>query len=206
MKALPQAMAGANIHIGIMAGKLKGVMPAVTPRAWRMEYMSMPGPAASVNSPLSRWGAPMQNSTTSSPRWMSPTASGSVLPCSRDSASASLSMSRLRRSTKRMSTRARRCGLVAAQAGWALAATSTASASSAAEANGTRACTSPVAGLKTSAKRPERPSTAAPPMWWVSVCICSSDRRWGRRIAAASCRYRAPVATLPQNLVAAVRG
>ena len=37
IKALPQAMAGANIHIGIMAGKLNGVMPAVTPSAWRIE-------------------------------------------------------------------------------------------------------------------------------------------------------------------------
>ncbi len=31
MKALPQAMAGAHFHNGIMAGKLNGVMPATTP-------------------------------------------------------------------------------------------------------------------------------------------------------------------------------
>jgi hypothetical protein len=37
MKALPQAMATPNIHIGIMAGKLNGVMPATTPSGWRME-------------------------------------------------------------------------------------------------------------------------------------------------------------------------
>ena len=37
MKALPQAMAGPNFHIGIMAGKLNGVMPATTPSGWRME-------------------------------------------------------------------------------------------------------------------------------------------------------------------------
>ena len=37
MKELPQAMAGANFHIGIMAGKLNGVMPAVTPSGWRIE-------------------------------------------------------------------------------------------------------------------------------------------------------------------------
>ena len=36
MKALPQASAGANFHIGIMAGKLNGVMPATTPSGWRM--------------------------------------------------------------------------------------------------------------------------------------------------------------------------
>ena len=37
MKALPQATATPNIHIGIMAGKLNGVMPAPTPSGWRME-------------------------------------------------------------------------------------------------------------------------------------------------------------------------
>jgi len=37
MKAFPQAIATANIHIGIIAGKLNGVMPATTPRGWRME-------------------------------------------------------------------------------------------------------------------------------------------------------------------------
>ena len=151
MKALPQAMAGANIHIGIMAGKLNGVMPAETPKGWRIEYMSMPGPAPSVYSPLSRCGAPMQNSTTSRPRCTSPLASGMVLPCSRDSASASLSMSRFSRRTNSIITRARRCGLVAAQPGWAFCAVSTARSISSREASGARDCTSPVAGLKTSA-------------------------------------------------------
>ena len=37
MKALPQAMAGAHFHSGIIAGKLNGVMPATTPSGWRME-------------------------------------------------------------------------------------------------------------------------------------------------------------------------
>ena len=36
MKALPHAIALAHIHSGTMAGKLKGVMPATTPRGWRM--------------------------------------------------------------------------------------------------------------------------------------------------------------------------
>jgi len=34
-KVLPHAMALANIHIGTIAGKLNGVMPAHTPTAWR---------------------------------------------------------------------------------------------------------------------------------------------------------------------------
>ena len=36
MNVLPHAMAIANIHIGTMAGKLNGVMPATTPRGWRI--------------------------------------------------------------------------------------------------------------------------------------------------------------------------
>ena len=37
MNPLPQAMAGPNIHMGIIAGKLNGVMPAAIPTGWRME-------------------------------------------------------------------------------------------------------------------------------------------------------------------------
>ena len=37
MKVLPQASAIGNIHIGTMAGKLNGVMPATTPSGWRIE-------------------------------------------------------------------------------------------------------------------------------------------------------------------------
>ena len=33
-KVLPQAIAIGNIHKGIIAGKLNGVMPAHTPRGW----------------------------------------------------------------------------------------------------------------------------------------------------------------------------
>ena len=35
MKQLPQARATGNIHIGTMAGKLNGVIPATTPSGWR---------------------------------------------------------------------------------------------------------------------------------------------------------------------------
>ena len=34
---LPHAIAGAHIHIGTIAGKLNGVMPATTPSGWRIE-------------------------------------------------------------------------------------------------------------------------------------------------------------------------
>ncbi len=44
---LPHASALANIHMGTMAGKLNGVMPATTPSGWRIEYTSMPADACS---------------------------------------------------------------------------------------------------------------------------------------------------------------
>ena len=36
MNVLPVAIAVANIHIGTIAGKLNGVMPATTPSGWRI--------------------------------------------------------------------------------------------------------------------------------------------------------------------------
>ena len=40
--ALPHAIATGNIHIGTIAGKLNGVMPATTPSGWRIEWTSVP--------------------------------------------------------------------------------------------------------------------------------------------------------------------
>src|SRR5438093_8832094 len=44
---LPHASAGAHIHIGTIAGKLNGVIPATTPSGWRIEYTSIPVDACS---------------------------------------------------------------------------------------------------------------------------------------------------------------
>src|SRR4026208_1149314 len=41
-KQLPQAIAGAHIHIGTIAGKLKGVIPATTPTGWRVRQTARP--------------------------------------------------------------------------------------------------------------------------------------------------------------------
>ncbi len=41
-KVLPQARATGNIHMGTIAGKLKGVMPATTPTGWRTDHVSIP--------------------------------------------------------------------------------------------------------------------------------------------------------------------
>src|SRR5690606_22945795 len=164
MNALPLAIAGPNIHIGIIAGKLNGVMPATTPRGWRIECTSIPGPAPTVDSPFSRCGMPQANSITSSPRWTSPRASPRTLPCSLDSSAASSSMWSSSRRAKRNITRARRCGLVAAHPGCAAAAVRTASSSSAAPAKATRAWTSPPLGPKTPPWRPLPEAT-----WWPSM-------------------------------------
>ena len=41
-KVLPHAIATGNIHIGTIAGKLNGVMPATTPSGSRNENVSTP--------------------------------------------------------------------------------------------------------------------------------------------------------------------
>ena len=68
MKALPQAMATPNIHIGIIAGKLNGEMMPTTPRGWRNECTSTPVDTCSEKPPFSRCALPQANSTTSRPR------------------------------------------------------------------------------------------------------------------------------------------
>jgi hypothetical protein len=81
MKVLPVVMAKGNIHKGIIAGKLKGAIPPHTPRGTRYEYVSMPALTFSTVSPIIMGAMPQANSTTSTPRKMSPLASAIVLPC-----------------------------------------------------------------------------------------------------------------------------
>ncbi len=106
-KVLPQAMASGNIHIGTMAGKLNGVMPATTPTGCRIEYESTPVETFSENPPLSRCGMPQANSTTSRPRATSPAASEATLPCSAVISSASALVFSLTSSRKAKRTVAR---------------------------------------------------------------------------------------------------
>ena len=63
-----------------------------------------------------------------------------------------------------ISTRARRCGFIAAQAGCAALAFSTAARSSALEASAARPRTVPSIGWNTSLVRPDVPATRLPPM------------------------------------------
>ncbi len=147
---LPQAIAIGNIHSGTMAGKLNGVMPAQTPSAWRKEKLSTSLPTLSLNSPLSRCGIPVANSTTSMPRVIEPSASLCVFPCSSVTSRAKSFFCSSSKSRKRIRIRARRSAGAARQAGQASTAAATAAATSAAVARGTCRSTSPVAGLVTS--------------------------------------------------------
>ncbi len=80
---LPQAMANGYIHIGTMAGKLNGVMPAQTPSGWRMVLQSMPRATSFSESPIIRLGMPHATSTIWMARRTSIVASSTVLPFSR---------------------------------------------------------------------------------------------------------------------------
>jgi hypothetical protein len=154
----PQAMAIGNIHMGTIAGKLKGVMPAQTPSGWRTVQASMPAATCSVYSPLRSSGMPVAYSTTSRPRCASPLASESTFPCSEVMAAASRSRSRSTSSLKRNMTRARRSGEVSAQGRKAFTAAETAAPTSASLASATRPVTWPVAGSNTSLARPLSPA------------------------------------------------
>ena len=74
-KVFPQAIAIGNIHIGTIAGKLNGVIPAQTPSGCLIDQLSISVPTFSVNSPFKTWGIPQVNSTTSSPLINEPFAS-----------------------------------------------------------------------------------------------------------------------------------
>src|SRR4051795_278876 len=125
----------------------------------------MPGPAPTVYSPFSACGMPHAYSITSSPRWTSPLASAMTLPCSELSRCASSSMCASTSSLYLNITRARRCGLVAAQAGCAALAASTAFCRSDAVPRRTWAWTWPWLGSNTSPWRsPE--AKLEPPMKW----------------------------------------
>ena len=52
IKVFPHAIAIGNIHIGTIAGKLKGVIPAQTPKGCLIDQLSMLVPTFSVNSPF----------------------------------------------------------------------------------------------------------------------------------------------------------
>mmetsp|Transcript_28350 Transcript_28350/g.92588 ORF Transcript_28350/g.92588 Transcript_28350/m.92588 type:complete len:315 (-) Transcript_28350:127-1071(-) len=146
----PHVTAIGNIHNGIIAGKLNGQMPAVTPSGCLMEYVSIRLLTFSTSSPITMFPIPQACSTTSRPRKTSPRASASVFPCSRVMLAESSSMcSRMIPWSLNMTRCLVETGVRrhATNASFAL---STARLSSAAVASGTRVTTSCVAGSCTS--------------------------------------------------------
>ncbi len=119
---------------------------------------------------------PQANSTMSMPRVTSPWASVNTLPCSAVMACASLSFSWFNSSRNLNITRALRIGGVSAQAGKAAWAAATALATSALFASATWPVTAPVAGLKTSARRPLWPGTTRPPIQCSMEATVAFDR------------------------------
>src|SRR3954471_1815783 len=162
MNVFPQAIATGYIHIGTIAGKLNGVMPATTPSGSRNENVSTPVETWSEYSPLRRCGIPQANSTTSRPRCTSPRASDRTLPCSSVINSAIRSAFALTSSRNANRTFDRRLSDACDHSSKAAAAERTAAPTSSELARSTSACCSPVAGFHTGADRAFSVATGRP--------------------------------------------
>lgn len=147
MTTLPVASALAVIHRGTMIGKLNGVMAATTPSDSRKECTSTPSATCEEKPPFKCSVTPQAYSTFSRPRAISPLASAMVLPCSDviSAASSSVWVTSKWRNVKRMLVRCERLEL--RHVCHATRAPATASSTTCVEGSGTRAVTSPVAGL-----------------------------------------------------------
>ena len=159
---LPAAIAIGKNHIGTMAGKLNGLMTPTGPSGWRIEDTSTLVEAFSVIPPLSRWGMPQANSTTSRPRETSPSASETTLPCSAVMISASSCLRALSSSRKLNRIAVRLANDVSRHAGKAAAAESITARASSTVANATVPVTTPVAGLVTDPERVPVPAKGLP--------------------------------------------
>ena len=173
---LPHAIAGAHIHIGTIAGKLNGVIPATTPTGWRIEYTSTPVDACSENSPFNSVGIPQANSITSRPRVTSPIASDSTLPCSATRIRAMSSLRACTSSRMLNISSARFASETPRHEAKAAFADCTARSTSSTDARSTAPLCRPVAGLKTLAVRPEVPGTDEPSIQWsIGVIAAPSE-------------------------------
>src|SRR2546423_7163370 len=173
-KVFPHAIATGYIHIGTIAGKLNGVIPATTPSGWRNEYTSTPVDAWSEKEPLSSCGMPQANSTTSRPRCTSPRASESTLPCSWEMMRARSLTRALTSSRNANMTLVRVDSDACDHSSNAAFAVRTASSTSAAGARAPRACCSPVAGLNPGPERSPVPAVGFPPIQWCIARAISS--------------------------------
>ena len=119
---------------------------------------------------------PQQNSTTSRPRWTSPSASSWVLPCSAEIARATSSARSISSALKRNMTCARLAGGVFAHAGSAAFAAATAAPTSSAVDSPSVSIFSPVAGSNTGCERSPDASRRSPATrFWIMPCGTPSD-------------------------------
>ncbi len=164
MNVLPHAIANGRNQNGTMAGKLNGAIAAQTPTGWRNVSQSTAVATFSSTRPCIVCGTADAASTISIARPTSARASAKVLPISRviDRATSSWCASSTCR--KPNSQRARSIVERLRQAGKVARAAATAASTSAAPESGTRASSSPVAGLVTSRCSPAADGTQRPPM------------------------------------------
>ena len=146
----PHAIANGRNQNGTMAGKLNGTIAAHTPTGWRIVSASMLRETSSRMRPCIVVGIAQAASTISIIRATSARASTIVLPISVVTDRASSSERATSRSRSSNSLRARAIVDTARHSGSASRAARTASSRSDAPESGTRASTSPVAGLVTS--------------------------------------------------------
>ena len=147
---LPHAIAKGRNQNGTMAGKLNGTIAAHTPTGCRIVSASMLRETSSRMRPCMVVGMAVAASTISIIRATSARASTSVFPISVVTDRASSSLRATRRSRSSNSLRARAIVEIARHSGRASRADCTAASRSSAPDSGTRASTSPVAGLITS--------------------------------------------------------
>jgi hypothetical protein len=164
MKVLPQPIANGRNQNGTIAGKLKGTIAAQTPAGWRIVSASIPRDTSSRTRPCMVVGMAQAASTISIMRATSARASAIVLPISVVTERASSSRRASRPSRRANSLRARAITDTSRQAGSAARAACTAASRSPELDSGTRASTSPVAGLVTSSWSAEAAGVHDPPM------------------------------------------
>ena len=164
MNVFPQPIANGRNQNGTIAGKLNGTIAAQTPTGWRIVSASIPRDTSSSTRPCMVVGMAQAASTISIMRATSARASAIVLPISVVTERASSSRRPSSPSRRANSLRARAITDTSRQAGRAARAACTAASRSVALDSGTRASTSPVAGLVTSSCSDEAAGVHDPPM------------------------------------------
>ena len=169
---LPYASAGAIFHAGMAIGKFHGVMIPTTPSGSRVTSTSMPGRTEAIFSPARRRHSPAKNRKICPARAVSPTASGIVLPSSRDSSRPSSSL-RARISSPMRFRMSWRCWMpLIDHAGNAARAASTARAAALASARANRPTISAVLdGLTSSAASLGASHSPAMKLPAASMCV-----------------------------------